>query len=630
MGTITLKNLRTTADVTMNTTLKDGGVFIDWASLSDIKAWLWSDKQGALAGRCNVKVDDNDSTKLICEYASTKPQYPGVNRLIVQASYMGATKTYDKPAFNFVRWTGDQSGQQVTIDDPEVDVEIMVEDVSSSILDKILAACLKATEEAREVVDTHRGPRGFSAYELAVQDGFDGTEEEWLASLIGPAGESAYQLAVDQGYEGTLADWLASLKGPAGDSAYQVAVEEGFVGTKAQWLASLVGPQGLSAYQVAVVEGFEGSVSEWLASLVGPVGPTPNFSIGTVQTGAAGTQAAASITGTAEAPVLNLTIPRGDTGVAPEDLQEAVDNYLEDHPTVSGTFLNNAKHKLIQLLQKVAYVDGNGQSYLEELTALLFLAPIDHIDADYTQGDKVIYDIYSLDKLKDDLVVTIYYSDGSHAVTTDYVLSGSLVGGTSTINVSVVDNVTGDTVIDTFNVSVTGTLKLYIDGDECSAVTGGWQTTGCNITSRGNPTVSKESSYLLIKFNSAPSSGTTTVCRCWSTSNPVNISAYTKVIVEWEGYNTGGGGNFWCYFAESLADSESFDGAYGADSSNNRVLIGDSPYRATAGVVKLSIKDKTTSYNNAYLSLPLNLWKSGDTMSVGAYVKIKKVALATE
>lgn len=30
------------------------------------------------------------------------------------------------------------------------------------------------------------GPRGFSAYELAVIDGFAGTEDEWLASLVGP------------------------------------------------------------------------------------------------------------------------------------------------------------------------------------------------------------------------------------------------------------------------------------------------------------------------------------------------------------------------------------------------------------------------------------------------------------
>lgn len=51
MGAITLPNFRTTADVTMNTRLKDGGVSIDWAGLTDIKAWLYSDVQKAIAGR---------------------------------------------------------------------------------------------------------------------------------------------------------------------------------------------------------------------------------------------------------------------------------------------------------------------------------------------------------------------------------------------------------------------------------------------------------------------------------------------------------------------------------------------------------------------------------------------------
>lgn len=36
----------------------------------------------------------------------------------------------------------------------------------------------------------------------------------------------------------------STVPGPTGASAYQVAVENGFVGTEAQWLASLVGPPG--------------------------------------------------------------------------------------------------------------------------------------------------------------------------------------------------------------------------------------------------------------------------------------------------------------------------------------------------------------------------------------------------
>ena len=51
----------------------------------------------------------------------------------------------------------------------------------------------------------------------------------------------------------------------------------------------------------------------------GPTGPTPQLSIGSVITGEAGTDAAVTITGTDEEPVLNFTIPRGDPGKVTED-----------------------------------------------------------------------------------------------------------------------------------------------------------------------------------------------------------------------------------------------------------------------------------------------------------------------
>lgn len=59
------------------------------------------------------------------------------------------------------------------------------------------------------------GTPGKSAYEIAVEYGFKGTEEEWLASLQGQPGEdglSAYEVAVEQGFEGTEEEWLDSLK----------------------------------------------------------------------------------------------------------------------------------------------------------------------------------------------------------------------------------------------------------------------------------------------------------------------------------------------------------------------------------------------------------------------------------
>ena len=98
-----------------------------------------------------------------------------------------------------------------------------------------------------------QGMAGKSAYELAVEKGYRGTLDEWLASLNGSNGDdgkSAYELAVENGYRGTEEEWLASLKGNTGNdgddgkSAYELAVENGYQGTEEEWLASLKGSAG--------------------------------------------------------------------------------------------------------------------------------------------------------------------------------------------------------------------------------------------------------------------------------------------------------------------------------------------------------------------------------------------------
>ena len=140
------------------------------------------------------------------------------------------------------------------------------------------------------------GTNGKSAYELAVDNGYKGSQQEWLESLkgetgaqgdkgekgdAGEAGKSAYELAVENGYKGSEVQWLTSLVGANGKSAYELACENGFEGDLAAWLDSLAGEDGVagaqgadgkSAYEIAVDNGFKGSVTEWLASLVGEAG----------------------------------------------------------------------------------------------------------------------------------------------------------------------------------------------------------------------------------------------------------------------------------------------------------------------------------------------------------------------
>lgn len=59
------------------------------------------------------------------------------------------------------------------------------------------------------------GANGKSAYELAVEDGFQGSLQEWLGSLRGTNGlngKDAYAIAKDDGFEGSIEEWLDSLR----------------------------------------------------------------------------------------------------------------------------------------------------------------------------------------------------------------------------------------------------------------------------------------------------------------------------------------------------------------------------------------------------------------------------------
>ena len=93
-------------------------------------------------------------------------------------------------------------------------------------------------------VDGADGVDGKSAYQIAVEKGFEGDETAWLASLKGEKG----------------ADGVIGADGANGKSAYQIAVEKGFEGDETAWLASLKGADG--------AQGVDGKQGE-----AGPQGP---------------------------------------------------------------------------------------------------------------------------------------------------------------------------------------------------------------------------------------------------------------------------------------------------------------------------------------------------------------------
>lgn len=132
-----------------------------------------------------------------------------------------------------------------------------------------------------------RGEKGYSAYELAVKNGYTGTETEWLATLKGEKGEKGEPgtngsdgKPGKDGVDG--ANGTDGKPGANGLSAYELAAKNGFTGNESAWLASLKGDKGpkgddgqngvngvdgkdgLSAYSIAVKNGYSGTEEKWV------------------------------------------------------------------------------------------------------------------------------------------------------------------------------------------------------------------------------------------------------------------------------------------------------------------------------------------------------------------------------
>ena len=146
------------------------------------------------------------------------------------------------------------------------------------------------------------GNDGLSAYQVAVQNGFVGTQPQWIASLKGAAaarGEDGDRgwtpVFKTESFEGgsylRIVDWIGgegdkptllgyvsdsgivnniavanNLKGQKGDKGD--TGEKGDNGDKGErGSEGFQGERGLSAYSIAVGNGFEGTEEEWLISL---------------------------------------------------------------------------------------------------------------------------------------------------------------------------------------------------------------------------------------------------------------------------------------------------------------------------------------------------------------------------
>lgn len=157
-----------------------------------------------------------------------------------------------------------------------------------------------------------------SADEVSVSE--DGSAAASVGEDL-PRGKSAYEIAKENGFNGTEAEWLASLKGePGAAGAPGKDGENGktpYVGDNGNWYigADDTGKPSRGAKGEPGSPGARGEPgSPGAKGDKGDPGATPNLTIGSVTTLDAGQNATASMSGTAESPVLNLGIPRGAKG----------------------------------------------------------------------------------------------------------------------------------------------------------------------------------------------------------------------------------------------------------------------------------------------------------------------------
>ena len=178
----------------------------------------------------------------------------------------------------------------------------------------------------------------------------------------GTDGKSAYQIAVEQGYQGSESDWLSSLKGDKG--------EKGNTGAKGN--PGQDGTDGKSAYAIAVEHGYEDSEEKWLLSLKGEKGDTGERG----EKGNTGDRGLQGVPGEKG--------EKGDAGVAGKDGTDGfspIANVVKNGSVITITITDKNGTTTVTLTEgaaadltpyaKVTYVDEKVQELSDNLTYTL-------------------------------------------------------------------------------------------------------------------------------------------------------------------------------------------------------------------------------------------------------------------
>lgn len=183
-----------------------------------------------------------------------------------------------------------------------------------------------------------------------------------LTSCLAFPGASAYDVAVKNGFTGTETEWLASLKGAdgangeyagRGESAYEIAVANGFSGTQAEWLASLKGASSSG-------ESVSSATSKAITSGVAVIASYKYTEYRTAKTGgSAGSGVIVKDTGSEVYIVTNYHVVYGEKAVTPDKIAETIWVYFYGarYPSVWEYAITGAADKLDAV--SATYVGGS-------------------------------------------------------------------------------------------------------------------------------------------------------------------------------------------------------------------------------------------------------------------------------
>jgi hypothetical protein len=178
-------------------------------------------------------IDENGSTEYR-EYVRTSTDALGMINEIIGNGQQISSNTWDE-----INWSSSSKSLKV-----ELDIYgncSQFETISNEPLTAVPFALYSAKSDIP-------GPPGKSAYDIWLENGNNGSINDFLESLIGEdgiSGESAYEAWKKLGNEGDLEDFLKSLKGTNGESAYQSWLNIGNIGSETDFINSLKGANGL-------------------------------------------------------------------------------------------------------------------------------------------------------------------------------------------------------------------------------------------------------------------------------------------------------------------------------------------------------------------------------------------------